>query len=220
MDHDTNNCPNCDAPAALIRESRSVPLGQRRVEVEDEFLRCASCGEEFYTPELADQRHKRAVDRARMDDNLLSPAQIRSIREELGLSQRVFEQVLGVGEKTCVRWEMGRVCQNVATDRLIRLIAADRSNIERLATINGVVLPDSCFVPAKSTASDSLPVRYWEYGPSARALGPVLLSGNPESPFDTGQYEAIVLEASSARHGSADAVTIRSQFATYFGGRQ
>lgn len=220
MDNDTNNCPNCDLPAEIVRETRHVPLGQRRVEVEDEFLRCGSCREEFYTPELADQRHKRAVDRARMEDNLLSPAQIKAIREELGLSQKVFEQVLGVGEKTCVRWEMGRVCQNVATDRLIRLIASDRSNIERLASINGVVLPDSCFVPAQARAKEFVPVKYWEVGASGRALGPVILSGNPESPLDTGQYQAIALEAIDAHRSAVHAVTIRSPFAAIVGGRQ
>lgn len=197
MTTESTNCPHCDVSAELVRENRLVPLGQRRVEVEDEFLRCAACGEEFYTPSLADQRHRRAVDRARLDDNLLAPAQIRAIREGLGMSQRLFEQVLGVGEKTCVRWEMGRVTQNAATDRLIRLIAADRANLQVLASINGIALPDACFVPTRprepTYANDSI----WkpEQG-EQRYVREIAIGGHRESSIhDTAEYEAIVSAA-------------------------
>lgn len=220
MTQDNMNCPHCDIPADLVREERAVPLGQRRVQIDDEFLRCGECEEEFYTPELADRRHQRAVDRARLEDNLLSPSQIRDIREQLGLTQRVFEQVLGVGEKTCVRWEMGRVCQNVATDRLIRLIAADRSNIERLASINGVVLPDTCFVPSQQRAQDFEQNRYWGAGSSGHPLGPVLLSGNSESALNTGQYEAIVSEARGAHSGKLGALVLHGSFVPVGGQQQ
>lgn len=143
----TEICPNCDAPMQIVRERREVPLGQRRVTVDDEFMRCETCGEQFHTLEQAEVRHERAIAQARQEDTLLTPHQICGIREGLGLSRPQFERLLGVGEKTCIRWEKGRVCQNFATDRLIRLIAANRANAAILAGINGVTLPDSCFVP-------------------------------------------------------------------------
>ena len=46
------------------------------------------------------------------------------IREGLGLTQQSFEQLLGVGPKTVVRWERGTVFQNRATDSLLRVIRA------------------------------------------------------------------------------------------------
>lgn len=136
-------CSACDAPLRVIRERHAVALGQRRIVINDEWTHCDKCDEEFYTREQAARRHARAIAKARSDDGLLPPARIRAIRESLGLTQRQFEELLGVGKKTCVRWESGRVCQNAATDRLIRLLAADRENIRHLAAINGVAMPDS-----------------------------------------------------------------------------
>jgi HTH-type transcriptional regulator/antitoxin MqsA len=109
--------------------------------VEDERYRCTACGEEdFYTPGQANALHARALAAIRAQENLLSPEQIRTVREGLGLTQAQFEKLLGVGPKTVVRWERGRVLPNTATDRLIRLVAAHRENAHILAAIHGVVL--------------------------------------------------------------------------------
>lgn len=135
-----NVCPHCGIEPLLIREEREVPLGQRRLLIEDEWSRCPQCGEDFYMPVQADRRHRLALERARLEDGLLSPTEIRQIRASLGLTQREFEGVLGVGEKTVVRWETGRVCQNKSADRLVRLVAANRQNLRALAAINGVSL--------------------------------------------------------------------------------
>jgi len=135
-------CPNCETPAHVVRERREVPLGQRRLVIDDERMRCEECGEEFYTTDQADRRQRLAVEQARLVDGLLLPAEIRRIREHLQLTQRQFELLLGVGEKTAVRWESGRVSQNKATDRLIRLLAASRDNVRLLAGINAVVLDE------------------------------------------------------------------------------
>jgi putative zinc finger/helix-turn-helix YgiT family protein len=139
----TTLCPNCELEALVIREVRDVPLGQRRVSIDDERMRCPECDEEFYTPDQADRRQQLAVERARLEDGLLAPREIKSIRERLRLTQRQFELVLGVGEKTVVRWESGRVCPNKGIDRLIRLVAASRENLRMLAAINGVALGDA-----------------------------------------------------------------------------
>ena len=194
-------CPNCEVSPTLVRERRNVPLGQRRVEIDVEFFRCPKCNEEFYSLDQAGLRHRRAIERARLEDNLLSPAKIKSIREGLNLSQRMFEQILGVGEKTCVRWEQGRVCQNASTDRLIRLLAADRENVQRLAAINGVVLPDSCFVPReRPPLAYSGAVAEWEreFTDAGSTVQSVVVSGTQEvSLFDTAEHKAIVIAATS-----------------------
>ncbi len=133
-------CAHCEVPAQVVRERRMVPVGQRRVEIDDEWMRCATCEEEFYTSAQADQLQRRSIAQLRMEDGLLPPAEIKRIRMEIGLSQRDFERLLGTGEKTCVRWEAGRVCQNVSADRLIRLLAANPENIRVLAAMSGVVM--------------------------------------------------------------------------------
>ena len=138
----TDRCTACDSETTLMTERKATAFGKRVVTVDDEWLRCSACGEDFYTTEQADQLHSRIVNQIRLEDNLLSPREIRSIRLNLGLTQRQIEQLIGTGEKTCVRWESGRVCQSVAADRLLRLLAVSRENVAVLAGITGVVLRD------------------------------------------------------------------------------
>lgn len=139
MTNETELCPHCQIPVEIVREHREVALGKRRVFVHDERSHCPECGEEYYTAAQADQRHARAVDQARREDGLLTPSEIREVRQGLGLSQSQFERLIGAGEKTVVRWENGRVCQNATADRLIRLLAANPANAFTLAGINEFV---------------------------------------------------------------------------------
>ncbi len=81
-----------------------------------------------------------ASDKLRDEERLLRSSQIRSIRMRLGLAQHRFEQLLGVGPKTVVRWEKGTVFQNGATDSLLRLIADVPGAAAYLARIHGVDL--------------------------------------------------------------------------------
>ena len=82
-------CPNCDGEATTVREIREVPLGLRRVVIEDEFMRCGGCGEEFFSRAQADRSHHLAVEHARLEDNLL-PSQIKDVRESIALTQAQF----------------------------------------------------------------------------------------------------------------------------------
>lgn len=189
----TDLCPHCDVAPEVIRERREVPLGQRRVTIDDEYLRCPKCGEQYYTLAQAEQRQERAVAQSRQDASLLAPHQIRQIRTELGLTLSQFEQLLGVGEKTCIRWEKGRVCQNVATDRLIRLIAANRANAAILAAVNGITLPDSCFVPAHSHFQEE---PWWRPSPQYHELHHQLtIRGTAEPDEFSTKEHAIVVQA-------------------------
>ena len=138
----TDRCTACDSETTLVTERRATTFGKRTVSVDDEWLHCSSCGEDFYTTEQADQLHSRVINQIRVEDGLLSPQAIKNIRINLGLTQRELEQLIGTGEKTCVRWESGRVCQSVAADRVLRLLAANRDNATVLAGITGVVLRD------------------------------------------------------------------------------
>ncbi len=61
--------------------------------------------------------------------------------EHLGLSQHAFEQLLGVGPKTVVRWEKGTVFQNKATDSLLRVVERFPEVVRFLGDLHGVALP-------------------------------------------------------------------------------
>ena len=84
---------------------------------------CNSCDFEFLGREGRRIKHE-AVCRHLV---LLTPAEIRRIREKHGMSRTAFAELTGFGEATLNRWERGAVIQNRANDRYLRLL--DSSDI-------------------------------------------------------------------------------------------
>ncbi|MEO5825691.1 MAG: type II toxin-antitoxin system MqsA family antitoxin [Gemmatimonadales bacterium] len=118
------SCPLCGGEITTFRGSTEVMIGARQIVVRDAHERCTECGEGFYGPGQLERLERDAASQIRAREGLLTPDQIRAIRERLGLSQAAFEQLLGVGPKTVVRWERGTVFQNRSTDALIRVVDA------------------------------------------------------------------------------------------------
>ena len=134
------HCPICDARAVVVTEEREVRIGARVTRVPEEFYRCTECSEEFFRPEQMNAAQIRASERIRTEDDLLSPSEIRAIRQGLGLSQRDFETLLRIGPKTVVRWEKGTVFQNRATDSLLRVVREFPEAARFLAERSGVAI--------------------------------------------------------------------------------
>lgn len=135
-----DRCPICEGPTEAISEHREVRVGNRSACVLDQYFRCPACDEAFYAPGQMDATMRRASDAIRAREGLLRSEEIRDIREGLGLTQRTFEQLLGVGAKTVVRWEKGSVFQNKATDALLRVVGRFPEVAGFLADLNAVEL--------------------------------------------------------------------------------
>jgi HTH-type transcriptional regulator/antitoxin MqsA len=82
-----------------------------------------------------ERTQQRAVAQIRTEEGLLTPQDIRRIREKYGLSQARLESLLRTGPKTVVRWERGTVFQSAAADTLLRLLDDDPAILEALARI-------------------------------------------------------------------------------------
>jgi putative zinc finger/helix-turn-helix YgiT family protein len=133
-------CGICGGEATLVSQEREIRIGRRAVTALDELYRCGSCEEEFYLPGMMDAVLRRATARIRAEDGLLAPEQVKALRTRLGLTQPEFEQLLGVGKNTCVRWERGTIPQSAATDSLLRLIDRFPENADFLGELHGVEL--------------------------------------------------------------------------------
>jgi putative zinc finger/helix-turn-helix YgiT family protein len=133
-------CPTCDVgqlhPQVVTErfpyedDGKEVTVVAENVPVE----RCdnAECGEELSGPEAASIRHM-AICRAL---GLLTPAKIKAIRDSLNLTQAEFARLTRLGEATICRWERGRLLQNPAMDRYLRLIARSEDNIRFLKRLH------------------------------------------------------------------------------------
>jgi HTH-type transcriptional regulator/antitoxin MqsA len=119
-------CPSCGHQPLVARKVRDEfeygPDGERVTVVAEgvPVLVCPACGETLYGPEAAAVRHQ-AICHAL---GLLSPAEIKALRERLGPDQEGFARLTGIGVATLSRWERGRLLQTRALDRYLRLLAA------------------------------------------------------------------------------------------------
>lgn len=81
-----------------------------------EFFRCEQCGSQVLT-DSADEAVGRELRRVA---GLLTPDEIRNLRLQFGLTQRLLAELLGVGEATVYRWETGAQIQQRAFDKMLR----------------------------------------------------------------------------------------------------
>lgn len=133
-----NACPLCGGDIVPSDVLHDVHIGKRVASVRASSPRCDSCGEIFLSSDEAEVLQRRAADVIRHDEGLLSPSEIRAIREKLGLTQAQFETLIAAGPKTVVRWERGTVFQNGATDTLLRILDGLPSAVHFAAQLRGV----------------------------------------------------------------------------------
>jgi len=83
---------------------------------------CGDCGEVYLSLDAAERLQVEAVRMSKAARGLLTPGEIRELRRSFAMSQAAFEELLGVGPKTVIRWEKGTVFQGATADRLMRLL--------------------------------------------------------------------------------------------------
>ena len=130
-----SGCQHKKLERRVIDEEFDYGLDDERIRIAAKgvpVMACASCGEAFYGPE-AEQAHHRAICAAL---GLLTPEEIKAIRERLGMTQEAFAKLTGIGVATLSRWERGQMMQSRAMDRYLKLIS-------RLPEAAGVLEKDS-----------------------------------------------------------------------------
>ena len=91
---------------------------------------CANC-QVISLDDGADQEISAAF---RREAGLLAPEEVRQGREKLGLTQKQFANLLGVGEATVSRWETGAQIQQRAMDRFLRVCFNSPAAVKLLAS--------------------------------------------------------------------------------------
>ena len=125
-------CPSCGAAATSRREeTESFAYGvgndAETLTVTVPVYTCNACGSQFTDDEAEDRRHAAVCHHL----GVLTPADIRHLRERNHLSRSDFALLTRLGEATIARWERGSLIQNAAYDQLLRLLHHN-DNIQRL----------------------------------------------------------------------------------------
>jgi putative zinc finger/helix-turn-helix YgiT family protein len=122
-------------------ETVTIRLSGMSAEVERGLYRCGKCGDEQRTVEQREAAEREALERIRAEHRLLTPREVRQLRESLGLTAaQVGELLYGVPKGVVEGWERGRYLQNREADALLRGLL-DRATLERRAAKAGVTLP-------------------------------------------------------------------------------
>jgi putative zinc finger/helix-turn-helix YgiT family protein len=117
-------CPECGQGQLIpfIRtEEFDFDLGDETVKVRAENVpvqKCDKCGEVMSGPAAAKVRHE-AICRAA---GLLTPSEIKGIREKFGWSQQHLADLTDIGIATVSRWERGRLLQNRSNNKILQAI--------------------------------------------------------------------------------------------------
>ena len=129
-------------------ETVTVRLSGMQAQVTRGLFRCAKCGDEQRTVEQREAAERDAVERMRAAHGLLTPREIRQLREAVGLTAAQLGELLyGVPRGVVEGWERGRYLQNRAADALLRSLR-DRGTLEQRAARAGVALPTPDAPPA------------------------------------------------------------------------
>lgn len=118
-----NACTTCGTLMRPHRGSLTLPINGEVIRVPGcSFLLCPNCGETITDYEQTGYLFDRAHALYRDKHGLLSPGEIREIRERDRLTQAALAKLLRLGANTISRWESDRMVQTAAMDVLLRLI--------------------------------------------------------------------------------------------------
>lgn len=99
---------------------------------------CDQCGADPVYPDQIRRNHARVADAKRQSDGRLTGADIRSLRDRLGLTQQDASTIFGGGANAFSKYERGDVLQSDSMDRLLRLVSM---HPKLLAQLRAIVKP-------------------------------------------------------------------------------
>jgi putative zinc finger/helix-turn-helix YgiT family protein len=126
-------CPNCEkiTPLELVKKEEEFKVHGESIMVEVDYYHCLDCGEDFDSSKSAIDPFEVAYREYRSRKGMLQPEEIREIRTRLGLTQKEFSDLIGIGIATVNRYENGAL-QSEAHDHAIRLVLEPRYLLKTL----------------------------------------------------------------------------------------
>lgn len=136
-------CPNCLAEREfdhIVKPETLVVRGEP-IQVQSKIAVCVECGQEIFSMAAEEENLKAAYDRYRQRHGLLTPDDIRLVREKYGLSQRALSRILGWGIVTIQRYERGAL-QDQIHDTVLKKVRDDPSLLREFLQKNRAALSD------------------------------------------------------------------------------
>lgn len=115
-------CPNCEkeTPQVLIDRVEEINIRGEMMPIHMEYYQCEECGEDFEIPRPGYDPVDAAYREYRKIKGMIQPEEIKKFRKDLGLTQKEFSEIIGIGIATLNRYENGAL-QSEAHDQAIQL---------------------------------------------------------------------------------------------------
>jgi len=133
-------CPVCgtEQETKVIEKEEVSTVRGDKIKALARIRVCSVCDEELFDEELEEENIQRVYDIYRKKHGILSPEEIKNIRESYGLSQRAFAKLLGIGEASIVRYETGALPEKSLSNMIMLL--KDPKNMKKLLEKNEDIL--------------------------------------------------------------------------------
>lgn len=127
------NCSMCGSTNVMqYVETEKIAYKKSFLQVPMHYSQCADCSHEFVPAEQIKINDKAVLAAKRTADGLLTPEEIYSIRQILGLTQAQAAEVFGGGRNAFSKYERGEVAQSEPMDKLLRLVSRTPSLLQVL----------------------------------------------------------------------------------------
>lgn len=143
------SCNTVDGYQLVEREDEPIVRHGIRFSVAGlKWYECKNCHEVINTPAIIDA-NAALIDAAyalrrkefRIENNLLDPASIKTIRKTLGETQESLSVLLGVGSNGLQKYETDKSCPSKPAELLLRILAVQPSYLSTLKQIAAMPAP-------------------------------------------------------------------------------
>jgi putative zinc finger/helix-turn-helix YgiT family protein len=116
-------CPECNdlTPRRVEQRYEIYKVKGKPFTISAQVEVCSVCGTDVFSPALDQENVEQAYGLYRRQHGILSPGEIKAIREKYRLSQRAFSRLLGFGEITIHRYESGSLPDAAHNELLVTL---------------------------------------------------------------------------------------------------
>lgn len=133
-------CSECGAEMVVSHEPLTEEYRGEQITVKGlEYQVCPECGEVSMSLEEADKQAREMARVYASRHAILTPAQIKEIRDRLQLTQKQFETIVGVASPSVCRWERGSVQPSASANNVMKLIRDVPGVADYLIAQNGIV---------------------------------------------------------------------------------
>ncbi len=138
-------CANCgnvhEEGTKIVTLEETFPVKGEPTSVLSTVRLCEVCNEPIYDRDLDVANLARAFDAYRAKHDIVSPADVKALREMYGLTQRGLSTLLGMGEITIHRYESGSIPDEAHNQLLVMM--KDPWNMREVLVTRGECLPAS-----------------------------------------------------------------------------